>query len=108
MARTNVQRPTELPQNRSVRRSGRLSLCLSIGLVAVFSLMNAGVTNYVVLVGAIGVSLTGLVASTQLIDRAKALNRQGLFASAALTRFAIALPLFLCAAFAILLAIQFA
>ena len=101
-----VKAPTELAQNKWVRRSGRLSLAMSVLLAAFFSLANAGVTNYVPFLGAIGISVVGMYAATLLRERVDALDLNGAFPSQSVIRCAIALPLLLTVVFAILLAIQ--
>jgi hypothetical protein len=102
-----MQAPTKQPQNKPVRRSGQISLALSIFLIGFFSLVNAGVTNRMVFVPAIGVELSGVYASTLLKDRADSLDLKSAVPSSAILRFAISLPFLLLVAFAGLLALQF-
>lgn len=106
MRNRNVNGPIELPQNRWVRRSGRLSLAICLFLVTFFSLANAGITKYVPFLGAIGVSVIGMYAATLLRERADRLDLNGMFAGQTVIRCAVALPLLLTVAFAILLGIQ--
>jgi hypothetical protein len=102
-----MQKITELPQNRLLHLSARISLVMSIFFVAVFSLVNAGIANYQVVGGAIGVCLVGVYASTRLKEIARGLDLQSKFARPADIRCAIALPMLLATAFLILLALQF-
>lgn len=106
MRNRNVNGPIELSQNRWVRRSGHLSLAISLFLVAFFSLANAGITKYVPLLGATGVSVIGIYAATLLREHADRLDINGKSAGQTVIRCAIALPLLLTVAFAILLGIQ--
>ena len=98
--------PIQFMQNRWLRLSSRLSWVISILSMAFFGLANAGITKYVPFLGAIGVSLVGMYAASLLRERAERLDINGMFASKAVIRAAIALPLLLAVAFAILLTIQ--
>ena len=104
---SNMHKIPELPQNRLLHWSARISLLMSIVFVAVFSLMNAGITNSLVIGGAIGVCLVGVYVSTRLKEVACGLDLQSKFAGPANIRCAIALPVLLAVAFLILLALQF-
>ena len=102
-----MQTPIQQPQNKPLRRSGQLSMALSIFLIGFFSLANAGVTNQVVFLSAIGVGISGVYVSTLLKERANSLDLKSVVPSPAIMRFAICLPLFLLMAFTGLLALQF-
>ena len=102
-----MQAPVEQPQNKPVRRSGQISIVLSIFLIGFFSLVNAGVTNWVVFLTAIGIGLSGVYASTLLKDRADSLDLKSAVPSPAIVRSAICLPFLLLVAFAGLFALQF-
>ena len=102
----SMQRPIEQPQNKPLRRSGQLSMALSIFLIGFFSLANAGVTNQVVFLSAIGVGISGVYASTLLKERANSLDLKSAVPSPAIMRFAVCLPILLVLAFTALLALQ--
>ena len=102
-----MQMITELPQNRVLRWSARISLVMSSFFFAFFSLMNAGITNYTVFGGATVVFLVGIYASSRLKEIAYRLDLRSKFAGPADIRRAIALPTLLAGAFLILFALQF-
>jgi hypothetical protein len=97
---------TELPQNRLLRWSARISLVTAVFILAFFTLANAGITNYTVFAGATVVCLLGLYASTRLKEIAYGLDLRSKFASPAAIRCAIALPTLLAVAFLILFVLQ--
>jgi len=98
--------PIQHSQNKWVRLSGRLSFVLSILQMGFFSLANAGITKYLPFFCAMVVFVAGMYGATLLRERAEKLDINGYLATKADNLSAIAIPLLLIIAFAMLLIIQ--
>ena len=107
MAKQKAPLQSYFVQYRWVRRLSSLSLVICFFLMAFFSLANAGITKYTPFASATGAFLIGLYAATVLRERANRLDLNGLQASRSIVQCAVALPVLLILAFAILLTIQF-